>query len=60
MDEVQAGLDQYEIQLTQVTQALTADPTNEDLLQLKKDLDQLIVLTTESFLEQKRQALLQQ
>ena len=60
MDELQASLDQYEVQLGQVVQALAAEPDNEDLLQLKQDLDQLIMLSTESLLEQKRQFLLQQ
>ncbi|XP_059154373.1 survival of motor neuron-related-splicing factor 30-like [Physella acuta] len=37
----------YELQLQQVEAALTTDPTNEELLKLQKDLQEVIQLTTE-------------
>ncbi|CAL1541980.1 unnamed protein product [Lymnaea stagnalis] len=37
----------YELQLQQVEAALTTDPTNEELLKLQKDLQEVIHLTTE-------------
>lgn len=37
----------YKLQLQQVEAALTTDPTNEELVQLKLDLEQVIALTSE-------------
>ncbi len=60
MDEVQASLELYETQRSQVEQALLADPDSEDLQKLRQDLDQLIALTTQNLLEEKKKALLSQ
>eukprot|EP00088_Acartia_fossae_P015285 TRINITY_DN1834_c0_g1_i5.p1 TRINITY_DN1834_c0_g1~~TRINITY_DN1834_c0_g1_i5.p1 ORF type:complete len:279 (-),score=85.16 TRINITY_DN1834_c0_g1_i5:704-1477(-) len=40
-------LNTYQLQLQQVEAALTTDPTNEELLQLKQDLSQVIELTSQ-------------
>jgi len=40
-------LSTYKLQLQQVEAALTTDPTNEELIQLKTDLEQVITLTAE-------------
>ncbi len=58
MEELQSSLDAYEAQLSQVQQALQADPSNADLVQLKTDLDQIILLTSQSLLEEKKKQLL--
>ena len=60
MDELQASLDTYQGQLSQVLDALRADPSNADFLQLKQDLDQVIQITTQSLLEEKKKQLLEQ
>nr|CAG4650589.1 EOG090X0GY1 [Sida crystallina] len=46
-DELRLNLDTYKLQLQQVEAALTADPTNEELLKLKQDLVEVISLTNE-------------
>jgi survival-of-motor-neuron-related-splicing factor 30 len=40
-------LNTYKLQLQQVEAALTSDPTNEELIQLKQDLSQVIELTSQ-------------
>jgi len=44
-DEI--DLNTYKLQLQQVEAALTSDPTNEELMQLKQDLSQVIELTSQ-------------
>lgn len=46
-DELKLNLDTYKLQLQQVEAALTAEPTNEELLKLKQDLVEVISLTNE-------------
>lgn len=46
-DELQNNLDNYKLQLQQVEAALTTDPSNEELLKLKTDLEEVIQLTCE-------------
>ena len=46
-DELILSLDTYKLQLQQVEAALTAEPTNEELLKLKQDLVEVIALTNE-------------
>ncbi|XP_041360518.1 survival of motor neuron-related-splicing factor 30-like [Gigantopelta aegis] len=46
-DDVQENLKTYKIQLQQVEASLTTDPDNEDLLKLKRDLQEVIDLTVE-------------
>jgi survival of motor neuron-related-splicing factor 30 len=46
-DELRLNLDTYKLQLQQVEAALTAEPTNEELLKLKQDLVEVISLTNE-------------
>ncbi len=58
MEEAENSLTGYESQLTQVQAALLADPDNSELAQLKNDLDQVILLTSQSLLELKKQQLL--
>lgn len=48
-DELRASLDTYKLQLQQVEAALTAEPTNEELLKLKQDLVEVIALTNELY-----------
>lgn len=43
----ESDLNTYNLQLQQVEAALTTDPENEELLQLKQDLEQVIKLTSE-------------
>ncbi len=58
MEELQGSLDAYEVQLEQVRSALLADPGNSDLLQLLRDLEQVVLLTSQSLLEEKKRHLL--
>jgi len=58
MDALEASLEMHALQLEQVKLALRSDPANEDLLQLKADLEQLISLTNENVLEEKKKELL--
>nr|ACM08515.1 Survival of motor neuron-related-splicing factor 30 [Salmo salar] len=44
-DDFNGDLSSYKIQLRQVEAALSLDPTNEELMQLKNDLDSVISLT---------------
>ena len=46
-EELRISLDMYKLQLQQVEAALTAEPTNEELLKLKQDLVEVITLTNE-------------
>ncbi|XP_072029950.1 survival of motor neuron-related-splicing factor 30-like [Amphiura filiformis] len=46
-DELAANLATYKLQFQQVEAALTTDPTNEELLKLKADLQEVIDLTTD-------------
>lgn len=46
-EELQTSLETYRLQLGQVEAALTAEPTNEELLKLKQDLVDVIALTNE-------------
>ena len=46
-EELKNNLDTYKLQLQQVEAALTAEPTNEELLKLKQDLLEVIALTNE-------------
>merc|ERR1712079_896613 len=43
----EADVNTYRLQLQQVEAALTTDPDNEELLQLKTDLEQVLNLTME-------------
>jgi len=52
-DELKNNLDTYKLQLQQVEAALTAEPTNEELLKLKQDLLEVIALTNELINAQK-------
>jgi len=52
MDEMQANLESYNLQLQQVDAALTSDPTNEELIKLKSDLSEVIELTQELLTQQ--------
>ena len=47
VEELRTSLDTYKLQLQQVEAALTAEPTNEELLKLKTDLVEVIALTNE-------------
>lgn len=58
MEELERSLEAYEAQLEQIKRALDADPGNTDLKQLKADLDQVILLTSQSLLEEKKKELL--
>jgi hypothetical protein len=58
MDDLESGLEMYEAQLAQVQQALRADKDNADLNQLNTDLRQLIALTKQNILEEKKKLLL--
>ena len=60
MEELEQSLETYELQLNQVQLALAADPDNEDLVQLNQDIQQLLALTTQSLLEEKKKQLLAQ
>ena len=60
MEELESSLEMYEQQLSQVKQALEADKNNADLIKLNDDLQQLITLTTQNILEEKKKALLAQ
>ena len=60
MEELESSLEMYELQLGQVKQALEADKNNADLIKLNDDLQQLITLTTQNILEEKKKALLAQ
>ncbi|XP_067008668.1 survival of motor neuron-related-splicing factor 30 [Anabrus simplex] len=44
-DDLQGNLQNYKLQLQQVEAALTTDPSNEELLKLKVDLEEVIELT---------------
>ncbi|XP_054707314.1 survival of motor neuron-related-splicing factor 30-like [Uloborus diversus] len=46
-EDLSQNLQSYQIQLQQVEAALTNDPDNEELLKLKKDLQEVILLTTD-------------
>lgn len=46
-EELRISLETYRLQLGQVEAALTAEPTNEELLKLKQDLVEVIALTNE-------------
>ncbi|GFY45261.1 survival of motor neuron-related-splicing factor 30 [Trichonephila inaurata madagascariensis] len=46
-EDLSSNLQSYQIQLQQVEAALTNEPDNEELLKLKKDLQEVIILTTE-------------
>jgi len=48
----EADLNTYKLQLQQVEAALTTDPENEELLQLKTDLEQVLNLTLEMLNDQ--------
>ncbi|XP_060066137.1 survival of motor neuron-related-splicing factor 30-like [Ylistrum balloti] len=52
-DDLQSNLATYKLQLQQVEASLTNDADNEDLLKLKKDLQEVIDLTTELVGQQK-------
>jgi survival-of-motor-neuron-related-splicing factor 30 len=52
MEDIQSNLDSYHLQLQQVDAALTSDPTNEELLTLKADLEEVINLTKELLVNQ--------
>jgi len=43
--ELQTNLTEYRAQLRQVEAALTTDPSNEELMKLKQDLEEVITLT---------------
>ena len=60
MEELESSLEMYEQQRNQVKQALEADKNNEDLIKLNADLQQLIDLTTQNILEEKKKLLLAQ
>ena len=60
MEELESSLEIYEQQLSQVKQALEADKNNQDLVKLNADLQQLIALTTQNILEEKKKLLLAQ
>ena len=60
MMELETSLELYEQQLSQVHQALDADSQNADLTQLVGDLSQLITLTSQNLLEEKKAKLLAQ
>ena len=60
MEELESSLEMYELQLGQVKQALEADKNNADLIKLNDDLQQLITLTTQNILEEKKKDLLAQ
>ncbi|XP_076327265.1 survival of motor neuron-related-splicing factor 30 [Tachypleus tridentatus] len=46
-EDLTGNLQNYQIQLQQVEFALTSDPENEELLKLKKDLEEVLNLTQE-------------
>lgn len=46
-EDLSSNLQSYQMQLQQVEAALTNEPNNEELLKLKKDLQEVILLTTE-------------
>lgn len=46
-EDLPGNLQSYQVQLQQVEAALTNDPQNEELLKLRKDLQEVINLTTE-------------
>ncbi|KAG8179695.1 hypothetical protein JTE90_025651 [Oedothorax gibbosus] len=46
-EDLSSNLQGYQIQLQQVEAALTTEPDNEELLKLKKDLQEVILLTTD-------------
>lgn len=60
MSDTTSSLSVYELQLSQVKLGLQADPDNQELLELRADLEQLIQLTQESLLEEKKKELLNQ
>jgi len=60
MSDLEASITEYEAQLLAVTTAAAADPGNEQLSELQQQLQQLIDLTKESLLEQKKKQLLEQ
>jgi len=47
MDDLKTNLESYYLQLQQVDAALTTDPTNDELLKLRNDLQEVIDLTKE-------------
>ncbi|CAG7836545.1 unnamed protein product [Allacma fusca] len=52
MEDIQSNLDSYYLQLQQVDAALTSDATNQELLTLKADLEEVINLTKELLVNQ--------
>ena len=54
MEDPVNQLANYRLQLGQVEAALTGDPENEELLNLKKDLDEIIGITQELVGETKK------
>ena len=54
MDDPVSQLANYKLQLGQVEAALTADENNEELLTLRKDLDEIIEIT-EALIEETKQ-----
>ena len=54
MEDPVNQLANYRLQLGQVEAALTGDPENEELLNLKKDLDEIITITAELVDDTKR------
>jgi len=46
-EDLPSNLQSYQMQLQQVEAALTNEPNNEELLKLKKDLQEVILLTTD-------------
>jgi len=60
MEALEENLQTYAAQLEQVKLALSCDAQNDDLKTLKTDLEQLITLTKEHLLEEKKKALLDQ
>ncbi|XP_034252988.1 survival of motor neuron-related-splicing factor 30 [Thrips palmi] len=46
-EDLQSNLQNYQLQLQQVEAALLTDPSNEELMKLKTDLEEVIELTTD-------------
>ncbi|KAK3912644.1 Survival of motor neuron-related-splicing factor 30 [Frankliniella fusca] len=46
-EDLQSNLQNYQLQLQQVEAALLTDPSNEELIKLKTDLEEVIELTTD-------------
>ena len=57
MDDPISQLANYKLQLGQVEAALTADPNNQEMIDLKKDLDEIIEMTNQMITDHKKTAI---